>query len=64
MDVVKSVMQVHPQGTYRSSFHCLAAIYRGEGVRGLYKGVGPCLMRAFPAYAAQFTLYDTLRAVM
>lgn len=52
VDLVKSRMQTSPE---KISFaKMFGNIYRTEGVRGLYAGVGPCLTRAFPANAALF----------
>lgn len=62
VDVVKSRMQVVPQGTYKSWVHCMSDLHRAEGAKALYKGLMPCLIRAFPAYAAQFLLYEHVRS--
>ena len=35
-------------------------IWRTEGVQGFTRGIAPCLLRAFPTYAAQFVIFDTL----
>lgn len=61
VDVIKSRMQVVPQGTYKTWIHCGLDLYRTEGRRGMYKGLPMCLVRAFPAYAAQFLLYEQVR---
>jgi solute carrier family 25 carnitine/acylcarnitine transporter 20/29 len=35
-------------------------LYKNEGgVKRLYRGLTPCLIRAFPAYAAQYITYET-----
>jgi solute carrier family 25 carnitine/acylcarnitine transporter 20/29 len=33
-------------------------LYRAEGWRGFARGLGPCLVRAFPAYGAQYMLFE------
>ena len=33
-------------------------LYAREGFRGFSRGIAPCLMRAFPAYAAQYYLFE------
>jgi solute carrier family 25 (mitochondrial carnitine/acylcarnitine transporter), member 20/29 len=59
IDQVKSHMQLSGRGTHRSMFHCAKHIYVMEGWRhGFFKGLGPCLSRAFPAYAAQYIMYE------
>ena len=35
-----------------------------EGIRSLYKGLGPAMMRAFPANAACFLGMETSRKAM
>ena len=64
VDVIKSRMQVAPQGTYRTWIHCGIDLYRREGHRAMYKGLPMCLVRAFPAYAAQFLLYEQVRDML
>lgn len=43
---------------YRHSWHALTAIYAAEGVRGLYRGVGPTVVRAAVLTSAQLASYD------
>ena len=58
IDQVKSRMQIKPVGTYTSWLHCALEIYQEQGIkRGFFKGLEPCLLRAFPAYAAQFLIF-------
>lgn len=56
VDLVKSRMQTSP--TKISFANMFATIYKESGVRGLYAGVGPCLVRAFPANAALFATVE------
>ena len=37
-------------------------IYAESGVRGFYRGLGPCLLRAFPVNAAIFVTHDFVRS--
>lgn len=37
-------------------------IYAESGVRGFYRGLGPCLLRAFPVNAAIFVMHDFVRS--
>eukprot|EP00842_Homolaphlyctis_polyrhiza_P006241 jgi/Hompol1/6618/HPOL_003612-RA len=53
-DVVKSRMQAAPAGTYKGFIDCTAQIIAKEGAGALFKGLGPALLRAFPANAAGF----------
>ena len=53
-DVIKSRIQAAPQGTYKGFLDCAGKIISHEGPRALFKGLGPALLRAFPANAAAF----------
>ncbi|RKP03556.1 hypothetical protein CXG81DRAFT_9402 [Caulochytrium protostelioides] len=53
-DVIKSRIQFAPSGTYKGFIHCGAQIVKQEGPAALFKGLGPALLRAFPANAAGF----------
>jgi len=53
-DVLKSRLQTAPEGTYSGVLDCLQKTVRSEGVGALFKGVGPAMLRAFPANAACF----------
>eukprot|EP00946_MAST-07B_sp_MAST-7B-sp1_P002381 g2381.t1 len=61
-DTVKTEMQtrsaVSRGGVGPSFFQTFASIYRTSGVRGLYAGLGPTLLRAIPSNAAVFYVYD------
>ena len=44
---------------YKGSFDCAMKVLRRDGIQhGLYKGMGPTLLRAFPSYAAAFYGYE------
>ncbi|KAI9334876.1 mitochondrial carrier domain-containing protein [Obelidium mucronatum] len=51
-DVVKSRIQASAEGTYRGFLDCAGKIVREGGIKALYKGFGPAMIRAFPANAA------------
>jgi len=61
-DIIKTRIQtdsdVAPR--YRSTADCARAIYRESGLRGFFRGASPALVRAFPANAACFFLYETV----
>jgi len=54
MDVIKSRYQTAPEGMYNSLFEVFQRLLKEEGVQGLYRGLTPALLRAFPANAACF----------
>ena len=58
-DVVKSKMQSDGFGAdqkYQSMRDCFAKTYRGEGLKGFWKGIGPTLLRAMPVSAGTFAV--------
>lgn len=52
--MIKSRIQAAPAGTYKGFVDCTMQIIRKEGPSALFKGLGPALLRAFPANAAGF----------
>lgn len=44
----------------RSMAGAFARLWREGGRRRLFRGLTPCLVRAFPAYAMQYTTYEAL----
>ncbi|KAI0908000.1 mitochondrial carrier domain-containing protein [Ustulina deusta] len=66
-DVVKSKMQTDGFGEnmrYKSMRDCFAQTWRGEGMRGFWKGIGPTLLRAMPVSAGTFAVVEaTMRAI-
>ncbi|KAG2185539.1 hypothetical protein INT44_002332 [Umbelopsis vinacea] len=53
-DVIKSRLQSAPAGTYTGAGDVLKQILKKEGPSALFKGLGPAMLRAFPANAATF----------
>eukprot|EP00013_Stygamoeba_regulata_P001603 CAMPEP_0177634646 /NCGR_PEP_ID=MMETSP0447-20121125/3478_1 /TAXON_ID=0 /ORGANISM="Stygamoeba regulata, Strain BSH-02190019" /LENGTH=292 /DNA_ID=CAMNT_0019136379 /DNA_START=68 /DNA_END=943 /DNA_ORIENTATION=- len=63
-DVLKSRLQTSPPGTYTGLLHCYQDLVKTEGYRALYKGVGPVMLRAFPANAACFFGVEMARSFL
>jgi len=53
-DVIKSRLQTAPPGTYSGTIDCATKLLKAEGPQALFKGLGPAMLRAFPANAACF----------
>ncbi|GKB74978.1 mitochondrial substrate carrier family protein B-like protein, partial [Tanacetum coccineum] len=47
---------------YRGIWHALGTISKEEGIFGLYKGLGACLLGVGPNLAISFSVYDTVRS--
>nr|ABH07903.1 mitochondrial amino acid carrier [Solanum lycopersicum] len=55
LDVAKTIIQTTPEKNHsRNPF----SIYRRSGLRGCYTGLGPTLVRAFPANAAAIVAWE------
>lgn len=61
-DVVKSRIQV--SSSRDKMVTVLLTVVRTEGVRGLYRGLGPTLLRTFPSTGALFVAYEYSRQLM
>jgi len=59
LDVAKTRIQTTPNANARRNpVHVLSVIYRELGFRGFYAGLGPTLVRAFPANAAAIVTWE------
>jgi solute carrier family 25 carnitine/acylcarnitine transporter 20/29 len=63
-DVLKSRLQSAPPGKYSGGMAVFREVLAEGGVMGLYKGIGPALVRAFPANAACFLGYETAMSML
>lgn len=57
LDVIKSKMQsdgFRPEQRYRTMRYAFRATWENAGVRGLFQGLGPTLLRAMPVSAGTF----------
>jgi len=60
-DVLKSRLQSAPAGTYKGLGDCFTNLMKTEGPTALWKGLGPAMLRAFPANAATFVGVEVSR---
>lgn len=66
-DVIKSKMQTDGFGAnqrYSSMRDCFAQTWRGEGMRGFWKGIGPTLLRAVPVSAGTFVTVEMVMKII
>lgn len=59
-DVIKSRMQADGNNgifLYKGAVDCFVQGYKTSGVRSLFSGLGPTLLRAFPTNAVIFSVY-------
>ncbi|KAJ0964616.1 hypothetical protein J5N97_025754 [Dioscorea zingiberensis] len=51
-----------PEIIYGGIFDCISKIFKQNGIRGLYRGVGPSLYGIFPYSGLKFYFYEELKA--
>lgn len=57
-DLIKTRLQTAPPGTYSGSIDATMKTIRADGVKGLYRGMGPPLIGVTPIFALSFFSYD------
>jgi solute carrier family 25 aspartate/glutamate transporter 12/13 len=68
IDLVKTRMQnqrftKESEKIYKNSWDCFKKVLKGEGVRGLYRGIVPQLIGVAPEKAIKLTVNDLLRSL-
>ncbi|GMN50765.1 hypothetical protein TIFTF001_019911 [Ficus carica] len=59
LDVAKTIIQTAPdKNSTRNPFRILSSIYMRDGIKGCYTGLGPTILRAFPANAAAIVTWE------
>ncbi|EXC18087.1 hypothetical protein L484_014487 [Morus notabilis] len=59
LDVAKTIIQTAPdKNSLRNPFRILNSIYKRDGIKGCYTGLGPTILRAFPANAAAIVTWE------
>lgn len=66
IDLFKSQIQVQLKGEskYKGVFDCARQIVGTYGIRGMYQGLGPTLLRDIPSNATYFGFYELTRKLM
>lgn len=49
---------------YRGLFGTASTIWRGEGFRGMYRGLGPLILGYLPTWTVYFTVYEKAKGVL
>ncbi|TFK24413.1 mitochondrial NAD transporter [Coprinopsis marcescibilis] len=66
LDVVKTKLQaqriVQGQDGYQGSLGIVKTILRENGIRGLYRGLGPTILGYLPTWAIYFAVYDGIKS--
>jgi solute carrier family 25 phosphate transporter 23/24/25/41 len=66
LDLVRTRLTTELEGAehYRGILDAFRKIYRAEGIRGFYAGIGPTLLVAIPNFSISYTVYGTLKESM
>lgn len=67
VDLVKSRVPkdaLSPSPAYKGLLDCASRIIKENGVRALYNGLQPTLVRAFPIHAVNFLVYERVLAII
>lgn len=63
--VVRSRLQTYEAHLlYRGTTDAVVKIWRKEGLRGFYKGLGPNLFRVLPSTWVTFLVYENMKIVL
>lgn len=63
--VVRARLQMYDAGrTYKSARDVVAQVWRKEGLRGFYKGLGPNLLRVMPSTWVTFLVYEKAKVLL
>lgn len=61
LDVIKTKLQAGGGGHEARAVTLVASIWARDGVRGLYRGLGPTIFGYLPTWAIYFTVYDKVK---
>ncbi|KAH7910861.1 mitochondrial carrier domain-containing protein [Hygrophoropsis aurantiaca] len=65
LDVVKTKLQaqraIHGQPGYQGVIDIVKTVVRHDGLRGMYRGLGPTILGYLPTWAIYFTVYDGIK---
>ena len=64
IDVIKTNMQGLDAAKYGGPLGCGIHIFKTEGFKGFYKGVGPRLARVILDVALTFSIYNQIRRLL
>ncbi|KAH8549359.1 mitochondrial carrier domain-containing protein [Umbelopsis sp. PMI_123] len=68
LDIIKSKLQTDSldvsKRQYRSAIDCARQVLATEGVKGFFRGFGPCMLRAAPVNAVTFLGFETAMRVL
>jgi hypothetical protein len=64
-DLIRRRLQIQDLDTHNIKYNgivdCIKHIYKVDGVKGFYRGLGFCYIKIFPAMAIQFCIVDCLK---
>eukprot|EP00475_Leptophrys_vorax_P026185 TRINITY_DN3679_c0_g1_i1.p1 TRINITY_DN3679_c0_g1~~TRINITY_DN3679_c0_g1_i1.p1 ORF type:complete len:517 (-),score=126.87 TRINITY_DN3679_c0_g1_i1:697-2247(-) len=69
IELVKTQLQVQynrpgERALIRGPVECALSILRLEGVKGIYRGLVPTILREIPGYGGQFLVYESMKRIL
>lgn len=63
-DLTKTRLQTAAEGTYSGGLDVVKKTLKADGIRGMYRGMGPPLVGVTPIFALSFWSYDTGKKIV
>ena len=63
IELFKIRLQVNQSAQYKGLLDCALKTIRSDGMRGMYRGILPTIMRDVPSFAAYFGTYEAIKSV-
>jgi solute carrier family 25 phosphate transporter 23/24/25/41 len=63
LECVKTRLALAQPGIYKGIFNCLNTTLKREGIKSLYRGLGPSLMGVIPYAGIDLAVYETLKSL-
>lgn len=63
-DLTKTRLQTAPDGTYKGGLDVVKKTIAADGVKGMYRGMGPPLVGVTPIFAISFWSYDVGKKIV
>ncbi|KAJ9582804.1 hypothetical protein L9F63_022845 [Diploptera punctata] len=60
MELVKTRLQVQKKNTYSGPLNCLVQVFKSEGIRGVFRGLGTTICREIPGFGTYFYSYELM----
>lgn len=63
MELVKTRLQVQRNNAYTGPLNCLIQVFKVEGIRGMFRGLGTTICREIPGFGTYFYAYELMTRI-